>query len=144
MKNIDQQFSRKFELSKLTIKRIDSWVISLRPQQPTIGSLVLSLERKAERLSFLTDDEGKQLAGAFRVVEAMLDKAFQPEKINYLALMMVDNQVHFHVIPRYSKPVSIAEKFYKDTGYPGPPVLQPLTIDDETLKEIFETLVAYC
>ena len=24
-------------------------------------------------------------------------------KINYLAYMMIDNHVHFHVIPRYSK-----------------------------------------
>ena len=35
-------------------------------------------------------------------IERALRATFDHQKINYLALMMVDPHVHFHVIPRYS------------------------------------------
>ena len=47
------------------------------------------------------------------------------ERINYLMLMMVDPNVHFHVIPRYSgaRVVRTASTF-ADAGWPGPPDLE--------------------
>jgi len=45
------------------------------------------------------------------------------ERINYLMLMMVDPNVHFHVIPRYSEPRHWEGLEFPDAGWPGPPQL---------------------
>ena len=38
-------------------------------------------------------------------------------------LMMVDPNVHFHVIPRYPEPRSWSGIEFPDAGWPGPPQL---------------------
>ena len=43
------------------------------------------------------------------------------ERINYLMLMMVDPNVHFHVIPRYSEARQWDGVEFPDAGWPGPP-----------------------
>jgi diadenosine tetraphosphate (Ap4A) HIT family hydrolase len=50
------------------------------------------------------------------------------ERINYLMLMMVDPDVHFHVLPRYSQQRELAGQLFPDTGWPGPPALEPAVI----------------
>ena len=42
-----------------------------------------------------------------RLLESTLRAQLGMDKINYLALMMVDPAVHFHAIPRYASPVAI-------------------------------------
>ena len=103
MINLSSEFISKFRLLDFEIKKVGSWIISLRPQQPTLGACVITLNRECEKLSSLTEKEGLELSLTFKEVERILAATFKPDKINYLALMMVDNQVHFHVIPRYEK-----------------------------------------
>lgn len=117
------EFADKFEIEKLHIKQVGSWIISVRPQQVTLGSLVLSLDRKCHSLGALTGEEGADLALAFKVIDDILKKSFNPDQINYLALMMVDKQVHFHVIPRYSSTIKFNEREYLDEKWPKPPVV---------------------
>ncbi len=133
-------FQRKFKTKDFEIIKAGEWVVSMRPQQPTIGSMVLSLNRPCERLSGLSKKEGADLAKAFRLIEEIFEKTFCPDKINYLGLMMVDDQAHFHVIPRYSKPVEIDGTLLIDNFWPGPPGLQPLELSDEFLKTIQKKL----
>ena len=45
------------------------------------------------------------------------------EKINYLMLMMVDRDVHFHVIPRYAGERTHAGVSFPDAGWPAMPNL---------------------
>ena len=45
------------------------------------------------------------------------------ERINYLMLMMVDPDVHFHVLPRYGSARTFAGVTFEDAGWPGPPRL---------------------
>lgn len=128
-----ETFKEKFQIEKLEIAQIGSWIISLRPQQVTLGSLVLSLNRECTSLGELLEIEGKELRMAFKTIEFILKKSFQPEKINYLALMMVDNHVHFHVIPRYSETRIFNEREYIDKDWPKPPILSTshnLKVDD--------------
>jgi diadenosine tetraphosphate (Ap4A) HIT family hydrolase len=131
-------FSQKFKLDELLIKKVGSWTISLRPVQPTIGSLVLSLDRTCEKLSQLSNQESIDMGVAFKEIEGLLEKTFIPDKINYLALMMIDNQVHFHVIPRYSSPVKLEDRFYKDKNWPGIPSLDTIKMSNEELKLILK------
>lgn len=140
MESIDIQFVEKFRLNELTIKNTGSWIISLRPQQPTLGSLILTLNRKCESLSQITIDEGRDLSIAFLAIEKMLNATFKPDKINYLALMMVDNQVHFHVIPRYCKKVIFEDKDYTDSSWPGIPSLEAIELSSAQFWNILQLL----
>lgn len=45
------------------------------------------------------------------------------QKINYLMLMMVDPDVHFHVLPRYDGSRDFDGTAYLDAGWPGQPDL---------------------
>jgi diadenosine tetraphosphate (Ap4A) HIT family hydrolase len=56
-------------------------------------------------------------------IERALKAAFSYEKINYLMLMMVDPNVHFHVIPRYSQSQSACGLTIADPGWPVVPQL---------------------
>lgn len=121
-----KEFNKKFRVQEFLIAQVGAWNISLRPQQPTIGSLILSLSRKCAAFSELTEQEAIDLGKAFKLIEGMLKNTFNPQKINYLALMMVDNQVHYHVLPRYEGVVKINNTEYKDHCWPVPHDLKPL------------------
>lgn len=116
-------FNNKFRIIDLSIAELDYWIISLRPEQPTLGSLILSLKRQCKTFGELRKEEAEELSKAYHLVESLLSKAFEHDKINYLALMMVDEQVHFHVIPRYEKERKFQGKSFIDPEYPKPPNL---------------------
>ena len=62
-------------------------------------------------------------AEAVRLIEGSLGTVCAYERITYLMLMMVDPNVHFHVIPRYSEARAWNGIEFADTGWPGPPQL---------------------
>jgi len=84
---VDTQFAEKFQLEELPIEVIGPCIISLRPQQPTIGSLALTLSRECSRFGELHEQESAYLSSAFKNVGLLLQKTFNPQKINNLALM---------------------------------------------------------
>ncbi|MNC89705.1 hypothetical protein D3C83_56830 [compost metagenome] len=55
----------------------------------------------------------------------IVDDQFAPlaDKINWLLLMMVDPDVHFHVLPRYSGARQFAGMTFTDPGWPAAPDL---------------------
>lgn len=134
------EFKEKFQIDKMKVLEFKHWVVSVRPQQPTVGSLVLSLKRTSAHFGDLKPEETKGLSEVFSKIENMLLHAFEYEKINYLALMMIDEQVHYHVIPRYSSVKEIAGFSVVDKGWPGPPNLSDASDDAKLLNEIVETL----
>lgn len=121
-----REFKEKFRIDELMIAQVGAWNISLRPKQPTIGSLILSLNRVCVSFSELTEQEAIDLGKAFKLIEDKLNTTFRPQKINYLALMMVDNQVHYHVLPRYEGVVKINNTEYRDHCWPVVHDLKPL------------------
>jgi hypothetical protein len=69
---------------------------------------------------------GDGVRGAFHCdaeLERALRAAFDYQKVNYLALMMVDPHVHFHVIPRYSEAREFEGSTFLDAAWPKPPDL---------------------
>lgn len=134
-----ESFKKKFKVEELLITKVGAWNISLRPAQVTIGSLVLSLDRECPVLGGLTIEDASDLGVAFKEIEKIYNETFQPDKINYLALMMVDEQVHFHVIPRYSRPVIFQGQQFPDKNWPMPTdVTDALTLNDTTLLAILD------
>jgi len=100
------------------------WVVLLRPQQATLGSLILACKEPATAFSDISAEAFRGLGVAVGDIEACLREAFAYDKINYLMLMMVDPHVHFHVLPRYAGPRSFAGHAFADAGWPAAPDLK--------------------
>jgi diadenosine tetraphosphate (Ap4A) HIT family hydrolase len=98
-------------------------VVLLRPHQPTLGALVLACKDPAEAFGDISTEAFAELQRVTGDIEAGLS-AFRPyQKINYLMLMMVDPDVHFHVLPRYAETQSFEGVSYPDKGWPAVPDL---------------------
>ena len=113
----------KFGYPETLIREYDHWVVLLRPQQVTLGALVLICKEDAETLSAASDEAFSELKEVTSVVEAGLKECFAYDKINYLMLMMVDPDVHFHILPRYSAVRVFDQTEFTDSSWPGPPDL---------------------
>jgi len=137
---MNKEFVQKFQINELKIIDFQKWVLSLRPQQSTLGSMVISLKRDCKYLGELTKNETEELAEVFAKTEKLIKQCFNNDKINYLALMMVDEQVHFHVIPRYAKAREFAGVEFLDKNWPKQPDITQSYSDATTLDKIYNKL----
>ena len=117
----------KFGYPETLIKEFDHWLVLLRPAQVTLGTLVLAARGEATAYSELPREAFAEQADAIAAIERALTAFTSYERINYLMLMMVDPNVHFHVIPRYSEPRTWNQIAFPDAGWPGPPLLGSAT-----------------
>ena len=113
----------KFGYPATLVREFDHWVVLLRPAQVTLGSLVLAAKSDATAYGALPREAFAELADIVAAIERSLAAFTSYERINYLMLMMVDPNVHFHVIPRYSEPRRWNGVEFPDAGWPGPPQL---------------------
>lgn len=128
---------RKFGAPATSLHIYQHWNVLLRPAQATLGSLVLAAFEPARALSELSRDSFAELATVVADIERALKRAFAYDKINYLLFMMVDPDVHFHVIPRYAGERAFANTSFMDPGWPGVPDLaRPNKVDDATFDQI--------
>jgi diadenosine tetraphosphate (Ap4A) HIT family hydrolase len=133
----------KFGYPATLIKEFDHWLVLLRPAQVALGSLVLAAKSDATAYGALPREAFAEQAGVVAAIESALAAFTSYERINYLMLMMVDPNVHFHVIPRYSKPRSWRGLEFPDGGWPGPPVLAgPTALDDEQIHSMAAELAS--
>lgn len=133
-------FQEKFRVEELSIFKNNGWTLSLRPNQPTLGSCILSLNRPAESFADITPDEAAQLAKIVHWADSQLQAALGFDKINYLMLMMVDHHVHFHVIPRYAEATTCAGLTIEDANWPTPPDLGGVAVSDTQANEIIAAI----
>lgn len=125
---------RKFGYPQSLLREHGHWVVLLRPAQVTAGSLVLAAKSEATAYGDLPAEAFVEQGRIVAEIETLLRRAVGYERINYLMLMMVDRQVHFHVIPRYSGTRSLAGLDLADHGWPGPPDLKSATaLDSEAV-----------
>lgn len=111
----------------------------LRPQQVTLGSLILGAHSDAHAFGELSVPTMTELSIIIKNMESTLTRCFKYDKINYLMLMMVDPHVHFHVIPRYSKVREFISIQTLDTGWPGPPDLsQEINLSQQQKDALLE------
>ena len=113
----------KFGYPATLIKEFEHWLVLLRPAQVTLGSLVLAAKDDATAYANLPRGAFDEQADAVAAIETGLAQFVGYERINYLMLMMVDPNVHFHVIPRYSQTRLWKGIDFADAGWPGPPKL---------------------
>lgn len=131
----------KFGDPETRIAQTAYWTVLLRPRQPTLGSLVLVCREPVRAFSELSAAAFEDLRLVLRSVEPALRSIVAYERINYLMLMMVDPDVHFHVIPRYAGSRTFHGAEYRDGGWPGPPNLdQALAPEDATRDALLARL----
>jgi len=117
------------------------WCVLLRPQQATLGALVLVCKEDVLRYSEISPaafvEQGLMVTG----IETMLTRALGYQRINYMMLMMVDPHVHFHVLPRYDGPREFGGVTFADPGWPALPQLAAGPAPDAALhKSLIEHL----
>ena len=115
--------ARKFGYPNTLVAETEYWWVLVRPQQPTYGALVLVCKEEAKAFSDLTSAAFTDMKRAIDGIEALLRHTVAYERINYLMLMMVDPDVHFHVLPRYAGEREYEGRAFVDAGWPGPPAL---------------------
>lgn len=115
--------ARKFGYPETLVAEHGPWLVLLRPKQPTLGSLVLVCSEPASAFGELSAEAFASLQPVIAGVERMLKAEVDYERINYLMLMMVDPDVHFHVIPRSGSAREFDGLSFADAGWPGVPKL---------------------
>ena len=131
----------KFGYPATLLRDYQYWVLLVRPAQVTAGSLILAAKGDATAYGELPEAAFTEQAAIVAEIEQMLRSAVNPDKFNYLMLMMVDPHVHFHIFPRYRGDRSIAGLVLTDHGWPGPPDLKSaVELDSATLGRVVELL----
>lgn len=115
--------ARTFGYPDTVVAETGSWLVLVRPKQPTFGSLVLVCKEPVQAFSEISAAAFADLQTAITGIEGLLKARVGYQKINYLMLMMVDPDVHFHVIPRYEGSREHEGVTYVDAGWPGQPNL---------------------
>ncbi|MGQ0619031.1 MAG: HIT family protein [Panacagrimonas sp.] len=123
------------------IAQSDFWTVLLRPKQPTLGSLVLVCREPVHAFSEVSPAAFADLQKIVQRIERVLRDVVAYERINYLMLMMVDLDVHFHVIPRYSGTRPFHGEQFPDAGWPRPPLLDAaVTPEPSACEALIERL----
>ena len=113
----------KFGYPATLVADFPHWVVLARPAQPALGSLVLAAKSDATAFGDLPAEAHAGLKQVTAAIEAALGKAVDYARLNYLMLMMVDPNVHFHVIPRYEGAREWQGREFVDVGWPKVPDL---------------------
>lgn len=135
------QTMRTFGYPDSVIAEYEHWAVLLRPQQATLGALVMVCRENVTAFAAISPAAFAEMDRVVRAVEASLARAFSYEKINYLMLMMVDPNVHFHVLPRYSGPREFAGVTFTDPGWPRlPDLANAPSLGEPARAALFERL----
>lgn len=128
---------KKFKFKNNKIKSFENWFLLLRENQLTLGSLVLIEKSFQTSLSKVNKKSFEELYLIINDIEKILKDLFNYKKINYLALMMTDKEVHFHIIPRYSKNIIFENSTFYDYGWPKTPNLIKINkLNDKKRKKL--------
>ena len=131
----------KFGYPDTVIQSYQHWSVLLRVPQATLGSCILAAHSDATAFGQLSSAEFGELASIVKSIETTLTDCFHYDKINYLMLMMVDPNVHFHVVPRYKKERVFATVTCFDASWPGPPDLSRfVTFENQQLNALMNYL----
>ncbi len=131
----------KFGYPDSLISENEHWYTLLRLEQITFSSMILICKnKKNSSFSKLIKSEQTEMFRAIQHIEKVALSKIGCDRINYLALMMVDPFVHYHVLPRYKNPKIFKDIEFIDPGYPGVP---DLTYKTSLTETEFSKLVAY-
>ena len=129
-------YFKKFSGDSLLINDYKYWSWCLRENQVTLGSSVLLNKACKKSFGELSNEELLELRDVISNIEYAISKEFNYDKINYLALMMIDPLFHYHIIPRYKEDKALEGLKFKDFNYPGPSNLSLFNNVNENQKKV--------
>lgn len=132
---VANQTMTKFGYPDTLIGDYGHWCVLLRPAQATLGALVMICKDEAGAFSDISPAAFAEMATVTADIESTLS-SFRPYgKINYLMLMMVDPDVHFHVLPRYAETQDFHGTGFPDPGWPAVPDLSQAVTPEGDLRD---------
>lgn len=135
------QTLEKFGYPKTLLREFEYWCVLARPAQVTLGALVLVAKSNATSLATLPPEAFAELKLCCSSIDVALKHFRDFNKLNYLALMMVDPHVHFHVLPRYATEQEYDGITFQDAGWPGPPDLKSAPeLPETTRSKLYQAL----
>ncbi len=117
------QTQEKFGYPATILHSYEHWSVQLRQSQATLGAMVMICTDPAKQFCDISPAAFAEMKQVVSHIETASRRFCAWDKINYLMLMMVDPDVHFHVLPRYAAARSFAGLTFQDRGWPGPPDL---------------------
>ncbi|MFC1620478.1 HIT family protein [Candidatus Neomarinimicrobiota bacterium] len=132
---------KKFGYPDSLVKAYEHWLVLVRPEQVTLGSMIIFEKNGLHRYSNIPESSHREFGKVVKDVEKVLHDEFRYDKMNYLMLMMVDPEVHYHAIPRYGEERSFHGLAFQDHGWPAMPNLgQVNQVSDNTFTNLVLTL----
>jgi len=108
--------------SGASLKGYKFWSLEVSFSQHNLGTVIIFSKENVERISQVSKESLLELSLVMREAEEALDKAFKPDRFNYLQLGNALHNLHFHVIPRYSSKREFAGIVWEDKTFGHPPV----------------------
>ena len=111
------EFTAKYKLNDYKLLENENWIVSLRPEQKTPFSMIISIKSNIYQLRNLNSFQISELQETYKYIEDISYDKLKADKINFLCLMMVDSIVHFHVFPRFEnifnyKNIQLIDKYF--------------------------------
>lgn len=135
------EFAGRFNKAELLLKEFKHWVIIIRENVVTIGSCIIILKSGKPFLKDVSTEEMAEFSEVCKWFEDKTKALYGAEKWNYCAMMMKDEFVHFHAIPRYSKEINAYNKDWVDTDWPKGTKLGTIDVEYEILMQIKNDMI---
>ena len=128
----------------------EHWLVLLAPDQRNLGTCIVALKRDEENLSGLKKTEWLEFVEIVPNLESALKKAFPVTMFNWGCLLNSgyrndpqDSHLHWHLIPRYKKPVTLRKHLFKDPCF-GKSTMnvrgEPPVLSKDLKKEIVDKI----
>ena len=118
------------------------WRVVLDSNQQVLGKAFVTLLEHKTSLSDLDEEDWRDFELLVKRLESAVRQAFLPSHFNWSCLMNIaamngqETHVHWHVHPRYARPVAIANEVFEDMSwYP-----QKEKIDHIVGKEVLQAI----
>jgi len=97
------------------VKKYNHWTVNIHPNQEYLGRCVIWCDRKnALDLTDVTEDEKHEFFQIIQELKKTLEKAFNPDWMNYSFLGNSTRHLHCHMVPRYKNEREFAGIIFKD------------------------------
>ena len=134
------EFAGRFSKPELMIKQGKFWSIIFRESTTTLGNCIFICNRECPTLSNLTAEEMAEFPELCKWYEDKIKTLYGAVKFNYVAMMMKEEFVHFHAIPRYDKGIDRYGMIWKDEEWPKGTKMPKIEVDNEILPLILNDL----
>lgn len=124
----------------------ECWRVVLDANQRFLGKCFVTLLEHKESISDLSTNEWQDLHSVMQRLEKGVKGAFHPSHFNWECLMnnaIIANQpthVHWHLHPRYNKPIEFGGDIFYDTELYPPKERTSHTVSRDILEQIKQAI----